>query len=398
MTTSASLLDTPDLSTDDKRRIARQCTKKKDYSVCRNRVTIRANTRLPIDSYDRMYGGFGSIPAPADAPHIEVFCLEEKFGPTRTFTLFAGDRTCRLSRPDTFDRLFVVLAYLVAMNIRSHYLVHASCVSRAGRAIVMPAASGIGKSTLSSYLVNRGMGFLSDEVAPIHRATGTVDPFPRRVGIRPGPAEDLVEGLPSEILDSATDRKRLLDPALLGAPPVVDPLPIHAVVFLTQQLTDKVATAQRFDGTVRICVQGASDAFRDDLLHRTGATLIRETILEPQCVSFELDVEHPGGFLKAIYATVDAHGAALVGLAYEDTALPDFTREPTLLPVPPSTGVMELVKKIGMFQKKAIIEREFDGKLSRLVAELTSLVSGVSFYKLSPGRLDRMIDLVEGLP
>lgn len=394
-------MDTLSLSSLERRRIIDRCTESKRYTLCRNEIALHSNTRFPIENYDRMYGGFASLPQTSPrTPDIEVFCLEEGRGTHRMFTVFAGvaDEVHRLTRADLAGRLFITVAHLIAVNIRSHYLVHASCVSRNHRALVMAGASGIGKSTLSSYLVRRGMGFLSDEVAPIHRGTGVVDPFPRRLGVRPGPADDLLDGLPAEIFESPTDRKRLVDPALLGTPPAVSPLPIHAVIFLTQRLTNGVATAQRFEGRVRVCIQGVDETFRETLLDRTGAALVRETVLEPGLVTFELEVKKPAGFLKRLYAVLDDHAAALVGLAYEDTYPGDFSTHPELVPISVSSGIVELMKKINGFQKRAIIRDEFDGKMSRCIAELTSLMADVPFYKLSPGRLDETIALVEGLP
>lgn len=398
MTSATDSLDTPSISERERRQIIEQCAESKRYTLCRNEIAIRSNTRFPIENYDRMYGGFASLSPTAGPADIEVFCLDERQGGQRTFTVLSGDTVYRLTRPDLADRLFVTLAHLVAVNIRSHYLVHASCVSRNGRASVMPGPSGIGKSTLSSYLVSRGMGFFSDEVAPLQRGTGLVDPFPRRVGVRPGPVDDLVDGLPAEILESPTDRKKLVDPSLLGAPLSEGPLPIHAVVFLTQRITDQVATAQRFDGTVRACVHGAGDGFRGSLLQRTGAVLLSETVRERELVTFELEVATPANFLKNLYAALDDHDASLVGLAYEDTDMGDFSAHPEMAPIPASSGIVELMKKINGFQKRAIIRDEFEGKMSRCIGELTSLMADVPFFKLSPGRLDETIALIEGLP
>jgi hypothetical protein len=55
------------------------------------------------------------------------------------------------------------LNYLLAQRLNHRLLVHAGVVELDGRAIVMPALPGTGKSTLTAALVTRGARLLSDE-------------------------------------------------------------------------------------------------------------------------------------------------------------------------------------------------------------------------------------------
>ncbi len=65
------------------------------------------------------------------------------------------------------------------------YLVlHAAVLERGGRALLMPAASGSGKSTLTAALCLSGWRLLSDELALIDPADGTVRPIPRPVSLK----------------------------------------------------------------------------------------------------------------------------------------------------------------------------------------------------------------------
>lgn len=61
--------------------------------------------------------------------------------------------------------------------------VHAGVVAYRGRAIVLPGASGSGKSRLVQELLRRGAGYCSDEYAIFDRA-GKVHPYPRALMIR----------------------------------------------------------------------------------------------------------------------------------------------------------------------------------------------------------------------
>lgn len=63
-------------------------------------------------------------------------------------------------------------------------VLHAAVLERGGRALLMPAASGSGKSTLSAALCLSGWRLLSDELALIDPADGTVRPLPRPVSLK----------------------------------------------------------------------------------------------------------------------------------------------------------------------------------------------------------------------
>ena len=72
------------------------------------------------------------------------------------------------------------------MSTQSHqYLViHSAVVERNGRAIILPAPQGSGKSTLCAALVARGFRLLSDELALIDIEHGTVVPLPRPISLK----------------------------------------------------------------------------------------------------------------------------------------------------------------------------------------------------------------------
>jgi len=69
-------------------------------------------------------------------------------------------------------------------HVHEFLVLHAAVVEKGGRALVMPAATGSGKSTLSAALVHRGWRLLSDEFALISKEDGLVYPIPRPIGLK----------------------------------------------------------------------------------------------------------------------------------------------------------------------------------------------------------------------
>jgi hypothetical protein len=79
------------------------------------------------------------------------------------------------------------ITYLFLKNkykmIKKYHLFHAAAVSRNGKAFILPATEGLGKTTLSVQLVKNGFKFLSDEVACIEPDKQIVEPYPRKLNI-----------------------------------------------------------------------------------------------------------------------------------------------------------------------------------------------------------------------
>lgn len=66
-------------------------------------------------------------------------------------------------------------------HVRDYLLFHAGAVVKNGRAILLPAKSESGKTTLTLGLMNYGYKYLTDEVGAIHRETMEVAPFQRPI-------------------------------------------------------------------------------------------------------------------------------------------------------------------------------------------------------------------------
>jgi len=68
-----------------------------------------------------------------------------------------------------------------------YLLIHAGAVvAPGGGAILVLGESGSGKTTLVAALVQENFGYLSDEAAAVELDTGSVHPWPRPLGFKPG--------------------------------------------------------------------------------------------------------------------------------------------------------------------------------------------------------------------
>lgn len=74
--------------------------------------------------------------------------------------------------------------WCLSMHLHRFLIIHAAVVERGGRALILPAPPGSGKSTLCAGLVWRGWRLLSDELTLIDPATGHITPVPRPVSLK----------------------------------------------------------------------------------------------------------------------------------------------------------------------------------------------------------------------
>jgi HprK-related kinase A len=74
--------------------------------------------------------------------------------------------------------------WCVSSHAQSWLVIHAAVVEKEGRAVILPAPPGSGKSTLCAALVARGWRLLSDELTLVRLDDGRIDPVPRPVSLK----------------------------------------------------------------------------------------------------------------------------------------------------------------------------------------------------------------------
>ncbi len=149
---------------------------------------IGSDWAAPVDQLRRLYAAY---PQPADA--IADFTVRlEAARPWRRWlrpsVTIAGDHMLAGAAPMALGH--GLLAAEMGMNMqmalgwRRHVLLHASCVEKDGRAVVMTGESGSGKSTLAAMLGERGWRLMGDEFALLDPESGQVFAFPRLVSLK----------------------------------------------------------------------------------------------------------------------------------------------------------------------------------------------------------------------
>ena len=191
------------------------------------------------------------------------------------------------------DQAFPILEWGLNWCISTHchqYLViHAAVVELGGRALMLPAPPGSGKSTLCAGLVSRGWRLLSDELALLDPATGSIAPLARPVSLKNASIEVIRSFAPDAVL-SATVHDTLKGSVAHMKPPgdavrrALEPAPARWIVMPRYQAG--AASDLRPLSRGRAFMRLAESAFNYQIHGRRGFELLASTVESCECFEF----------------------------------------------------------------------------------------------------------------
>ena len=133
---------------------------------------------------------------------------------------------------DTWANAFgAMMATLNRQVIKEYggFALHAGVVAIGGRAIAFPADSGGGKSTLTAACLQAGFDYVSDESLCIDVDSGSVEAYPKPLGLSPWSRQQL--GIDDATLAFPADRNEgMVTPVGLGSSIATDPIELSHVV------------------------------------------------------------------------------------------------------------------------------------------------------------------------
>ncbi len=191
-------------------------------------MAVACDGSEPAELLGAVYGAF----APGDRSERGVPALDYSVarGPAGEFQI---RRQCELLSCADGTGSFLYefehdLTVEVQQRRRDLYFLHAATLERGGRAVLLVAESGAGKSTTAWGLLHHGFRYASDELAPIDLSSGRVHGFPHALCLKADPPAPYA--LPVGVL--RTSRSRHVPVALLPCALAPCPLPLDAIVFL----------------------------------------------------------------------------------------------------------------------------------------------------------------------
>jgi len=128
------------------------------------------------------------------------------FGPQVLFEFEGFSSFKPLPLDQAFPMLEWGMNWCISTHAEHYLIIHAAAIERDGRAVIMPAPPGSGKSTLCAGLVSRGWRLLSDELTLIRLEDGALVPIARPISLK----------------NQSIEVMRVFAPELAMSPPVHD--------------------------------------------------------------------------------------------------------------------------------------------------------------------------------
>jgi len=153
--------------------------------------SLRVRSRIPsvAEGLAQLYGQF-EVRSPHEAFadfHVSVNPPSGLRRWVRPQVCFAFDDMPPF-KPLPYDQAFPMLEWglnwCVSTQAHQYLIIHAGAVEKNGRAAILPAPPGSGKSTLTAALMLSGWRLLSDELTLIDRKTGLIHALPRPVSLK----------------------------------------------------------------------------------------------------------------------------------------------------------------------------------------------------------------------
>lgn len=150
----------------------------------------RIGTDLPalVDDLRLVYARFAVLPNETFADfHVSILAersITGGFKPQARFYYDGKPSFLPLPRHHALPMLEWGLNWCVASHAHQFLIMHAAVLERRGKALLLPAPPGSGKSTLTAALVHRGWRLLSDELALLDMRTGLVHGMARAVNLK----------------------------------------------------------------------------------------------------------------------------------------------------------------------------------------------------------------------
>jgi HprK-related kinase A len=151
-------------------------------------VRLQSDAAIVARDLPAMYGGFRVLPLDSFADfHIQVLRergLRRWLLPQARFQFDGNPAFAPLPVQQAFAMVEWGLNWCVAAHSHQFLIIHAAVVEKGGRALLLPAPPGSGKSTLCAGLVHRGWRLLSDELALVDMDSGLVRGMARPVNLK----------------------------------------------------------------------------------------------------------------------------------------------------------------------------------------------------------------------
>lgn len=256
-------------------------------------VRLKSDVSSLVEDVALIYADFTVCPDPVFADfHVEVAHesgLRKWLKPQVRFYVDGRPSFIPLPAAQAFAMLEWGLNWCVAAHCHQYLIIHAAVVEKNGKAAMLPAPPGSGKSTLCTGLVMRGWRLLSDELALYDLTSGMVHGMCRPINLKNESIEVIQQFAPSAVMttrmpDTSKGTVALVRPPVASVTHASQPAQVAWIV-LPQYRSDAQAELVAHS-RARTFMLIAEQSFNYSIQGERGFEAVGKLVDQSQCFQF----------------------------------------------------------------------------------------------------------------
>lgn len=377
--------------------------------------TISTNQLEALSFFQKMYADFSLRTLKEKNVQSDYYVINEP-DLLETPFIWADEKIYICQQP----RMLPLYAHSIITNsimarIQSHFIFHAAAVSWRDQGMIILGDSCNGKSTITLELIRRGFQFFTDDVTCLHRKNHQICPFPRALGLRQSAfglfkgfidADSHVTFMPYGqkkifLLPSAIPKVKISDPCLPKFLICLSSYPRGESGYESQNVRkyqDTFHEDKKSPDDKKFLYLGV-DRFEDgmikDLMALSGVEGCKKLGENPFPV-LKLTGRRGYFLLPDIENLCSRHRVTLLQIARSEKTITDYSQDPYMERIPKSVAMRELLRGFRGGWTSAVLKEANSGMASMLF-NLSPIMKGVECYRMIPGELGKMADLLYDL-